>query len=45
MIEYLQICYENIVKPMTEELKNYMKTFKISTESEIFCNNLSFKLL
>ena len=45
MIKYLNVCFEKIVKPMTEKLKEYMKNFKISTESEIFCNDLSFKIL
>ena len=30
---------------MTKELKEYMRDFRISTEGEIFCNDLSFKYL
>ena len=30
---------------MTKELKDYMQDFKISTEGEIFCNDLSFKYM
>ena len=40
MVKYLAMCFDKIVKPMTIELKNFMKNYQISTESEIFCNDL-----
>lgn len=45
MTRYLNICSTTIVEPMNRELKLIMRMFKIATESEIFCNDLSYKFL
>lgn len=45
VIDYLHLVLQEIVIPMTKELKEYMRDFRISTEGEIFCNDLSFKYL
>ena len=42
--EYLKIAFEEIVKPMTQDLKRIMITFKIMNEGELFSTNLNFNL-
>jgi hypothetical protein len=42
--EHLRFAYEDIVLPMTIELKRQMITYKILNEGELFCTNLNFNL-
>lgn len=42
--EHLKIAFEDIVIPMTVELKRIMIGFKIMNEGELFCTNLNFNL-
>ena len=42
--EHLKIAYEDIVVPLSNELRRIMVTFKIMNEGELFCNNLNFNL-
>lgn len=42
--KFLKQCYIEIVKPMTNELKELMYSFTIINEAELYCSNLSFKM-
>jgi hypothetical protein len=42
--EHLKVAYEDIVVPLSHELKRIMITFKIMNEGELFCTNLNFNL-
>jgi hypothetical protein len=40
MLDYLAPCYEEIVQPMSQEIKKLMVNFQITTEGEFFsCEN------
>lgn len=42
--EHIKNAYEELVKPMTEEIKKIMAQYKILNEGELFCTNLIFDL-
>lgn len=41
---YLTECYERIVLPLCEDLRNIMLDTSITNEAELFCSSLSFKM-
>lgn len=44
MFEYLALCYEKIVRPMSIRLKKIMMNFNLANEGELFACDLRFRL-
>lgn len=42
--QHVKIAYLDIVRPMQEDIKRLMVTYKILNEGELFCTNLNFNL-